>query len=235
MTGKTIYFTTINKKSLQEQDVNTRKLQISTAVLKDAKWQLTELFKFNNSNYNVAHPALRNDGKMLVFSSDKPGGKGKMDLYYCILRQDNTWSEPVNISILNTTENEIFPTFDAANNLYFASNGLPGLVDSMCLCQKNVDNNFSLPVNLKAPINSTLDDFSLITNNNLESGYFATNRFGSPETDNIAYFSKKIAEVLKPAAKTIVKINVLDKYTSIPCPMFRSRLKMTKAMQCLKE
>jgi len=121
--GTTMYYTTINKKSLQEQDVSTRKLQISAAIFKDGKWNPVELFKFNNSSYNFAHPALRKDGNMLVFSSDKPGGRGGMDLYYCILQSDNTWSVPVNIALLNSSENEIFPTFDDASNLYFASNG----------------------------------------------------------------------------------------------------------------
>jgi outer membrane protein OmpA-like peptidoglycan-associated protein len=216
--GKTIYYTTINKKSLQEQDVSTRKLQISTAILNEGNWNLVELFKFNNSNYNFAHPALRNDGKMLAFSSDKPGGKGGMDLYYCLLQSDNTWSEPVNISVLNSDENEIFPTFDALNNLYFASNGLPGLGGLDVFISKNDGNNFSAPVNLKAPINSNFDDFFLSTNNNLETGFISTNRFGSPEIDDVAFFSKTVKEVPKPVAKTTVKINVIDKYTSIPLP-----------------
>jgi len=214
--GMAMYFTTINKKSINEQDINTRKLQISAAILKDGKWQLTDLFRFNNSSYNVAHPALRNDGRMLVFSSDKPGGKGGMDLYYCLLQNDNTWSEPVNIASINTSENEIFPTFDAENNLYFASNGLPGLGGLDIFISKNEGTNFTSPVNLKAPINSSFDDFVLITNDNLGSGYLSTNRFGSPETDNIAFFSKKV--VPKSVAKTVVKIYVQDKYTAIPLP-----------------
>jgi outer membrane protein OmpA-like peptidoglycan-associated protein/tetratricopeptide (TPR) repeat protein len=226
--GKTLYFTTINKKSLQEQDVSTRKLQISSATQNDGNWKLVELFKFNNSNYNFAHPALRNDGQMLVFSSDKPGGKGGMDLYYCILQSDKTWSEPVNISILNSSENEIFPTFDAAGNLYFASNGLPGLGGLDVFISKNDGNSFSAPVNLKAPINSNFDDFSLSTNNNLETGYISTNRFGSPEIDDVAFFSRAVKDVPKPVAKTTVKINVIDKYTSTPLPYVSVAIKDDK-------
>jgi outer membrane protein OmpA-like peptidoglycan-associated protein len=223
--GKTMYFTTINKKSLQEEDVNTRKLQISSAILKDGKWEPVELFKFNNSNYNFGHPALKNDGSMLVFSSDKPGGKGKMDLYYCLMQKDNTWSEPINIAILNTSENEIFPTFDASNNLYFASNGLPGIGGLDIFISKNDGINFTAPVNLKAPINSSYDDFFLSTNTNLESGYISTNRFGTTETDDIAYFSRKVKGTV---SKTTIKINVLDKYTSIPLPYVTVSLKDDK-------
>jgi len=223
--GNTIYFTTINKKSILEQDVNTSKLQISTAIFKDSKWQPADLFKFNNSGYNVAHPALRTDGNILVFSSDKPGGKGGMDLYYCSKQPDNTWSEPINIVALNSSENEIFPNYDASGNLYFASNGLPGLGGLDVFVSKNEGSNFRAPVNLKAPINSNFDDFSLTTVNTPDSGYISTNRFGTPETDDIAFFSKKVKEVPKPLVKNIIKITVLDKYTSIPLPYVSVTLK----------
>lgn len=227
--AKTFYFTTTNIKSIQEQDVNTSKLQISSMVLNEGKWQLVELFKFNNISYNVAHPALRNDGKMLVFSSDKLGGKGKMDLYYCLKLADNEWSTPVNIYILNSSGNEIFPTFDTLNNLYFASNELPGLGGLDIFVSKNTGNDFSVPVNMKAPINSSYDDFSLTTINNLESGYISTNRFGTPETDDVVYFSKKAKVIPIATFKTNVKITVLDKYTSIPLPYVSVTLKDDKS------
>jgi len=216
--GLTMYYTTINKKSLQEQDVSTRKLQISAAILKEGSWNQTETFKFNNSDCNFAHPALRNDGKLLVFASDKPGGKGGMDLYFCTMQTDQTWSEPKNIIPFNTSGNELFPAFDASGNLYFASNGLPGLGGLDIFVSKTEGQDFSPPVNLKAPINSSYDDFSCITNNNLESGFLSTNRFGTPETDDIAYFSRKQKVAIKPVLKTMVKITVVDKYTATPLP-----------------
>jgi len=92
----------------------------------------------------------------------------------------------------------------------------------MCLFLKNEGNTFGSPINLKAPINSSYDDFSLSTNDKLQSGYVSTNRFGTPETDDIAYFMKNVKEpvkeVVKEMEKPIVKITVLDKYTSIPLP-----------------
>jgi outer membrane protein OmpA-like peptidoglycan-associated protein/tetratricopeptide (TPR) repeat protein len=217
--GNTMYYTTVNKKSILEQDVNTSKLQISAATLQgNGQWQLAEPFKFNDIRYNTAHPALRSDGNVLVFSSDRPGGKGGMDLYYCVKQFNNSWSEPINIASINTAENEIFPVWDALNKLFFASNGLPGLGGLDVFVSKNEGNNFGEPINLKAPINSSYDDFSLSTIDNLQSGYVSTNRFGTPETDDIAFFSRKVKEVVKPMENTIVKITVLDKYTSIPLP-----------------
>ncbi|MCK9450489.1 MAG: OmpA family protein [Bacteroidales bacterium] len=223
--GSILYFTTSNKKTLQEQDVNTRKLQISSAILRNGKWNQADLFQFNNYQYNLAHPALSNDGNLLVFASDKPGGKGGMDLYYCTKLSDNSWSEPINISVVNTSENELFPTFDNSGNLYFASSGLPGLGGLDVYVSKIERNNFSVPTNLKAPINSSYDDFSLTTTDQLETGYVSTNRFGSPEKEDIAYFSKKVIVEPKPSLNPIVKITVVDKYTSIPLPYVSVSLK----------
>jgi outer membrane protein OmpA-like peptidoglycan-associated protein/tetratricopeptide (TPR) repeat protein len=220
--GNTIYFTTVNKKSILEQDVNTSKLQISAATLQGGQWKLADMFQYNNIRYNTAHPALRSDGNLLVFSSDRPGGKGGMDLYYCVKQSDNSWSEPINMAMLNTIGNEIFPVWDPLDKLFFASNGLPGLGGLDVFVSINEGNTFGPPINLKAPINSSYDDFSLSTNDVLQSGYVSTNRFGTPETDDIAYFSKNVKEpekkVVKAVEKPIVKITVLDKYTSIPLP-----------------
>ncbi|MBE0646495.1 MAG: OmpA family protein [Bacteroidales bacterium] len=227
--GETIYYTTINKKSVQEQDVNTSKLQISTATRQGNKWIPTAVFSYNDKRYNMAHPALSSDGRTLVFSSDKPGGKGGMDVYYCTIQPDGSWSEPVNLGLVNTSENEIFPSFDASGNLYFASNGLPGLGGLDLFVSKNEGLTFGTPVNMKAPINSSFDDFSVITDNNQDNGYISTNRFGTPETDDLAYFSRRVIEQPKQASVNQVKITVTDKYTSIPLPYVIVTLKDDKS------
>lgn len=227
--GETIYFTTINKKSVQEQDVNTSKLQISAATKTGSKWQEAGLFNFNDKRYNVAHPALSSDGHLMVFSSDKPGGKGGMDLYYCSKKSDGLWSDPVNLDEFNTTENEIFPSFDASGNLYFASNGLPGLGGLDLFVSKKEGGSFGAPVNMKAPINSSYDDFSVLTDADQESGYISTNRFGTPETDDLAHFSRRVIEQPKQASANQVKITVTDKYTTIPLPYVLVTLKDDKS------
>jgi Tol biopolymer transport system component len=46
------------------------------------------------------------DNKTLVFSSARSGGKGGMDLYLSKLGDDGSWSEPENITALNTSVND---------------------------------------------------------------------------------------------------------------------------------
>lgn len=216
--GNTLYYTTVNPQSVDERDINTSKLQITTAAVANGQWEMTDVFRFNNEHYNLAHPALSWDQTLLVFSSDKPGGKGGMDLYYCKKSAEDSWSEPLNIATANTSENEIFPSFDASGNLYFASNGLPGLGGLDIFFSAWDGQNFGQAVNLKSPINSSYDDFAIATNDTQDSGFFSTNRFGNTKTDDIASFMRNTIESPKNVAPPSLLITVTDKHTSIPLP-----------------
>ncbi|MBS4057362.1 MAG: OmpA family protein [Bacteroidales bacterium] len=227
--GETMYFTTVNKQSVNENDINTSKLQISAAILQHGKWTEKAYFTFNDKHDNAAHPALSHDGKVLVFASDRPGGKGGMDLYYCTLNPDKSWSEPVNMRGLNTSENEIFPSFDPGGNIYFASNGLPGLGGLDIFFAQWNGRGFGESVNVKAPINSSYDDFAITTDVNRSTGYFSTNRFENPQTDDLAYFEKSEKQVVANIAAPVIKIIVTDKYTATPLPYVLVTLKNTHA------
>jgi len=226
--GTVMYITSVNEKLLKEKDVNTRKLQITSAQFIDGKWKKTNYFTYNNENYNIAHPVLSTDGKMLLFSSDKPGGKGGMDIYFCLSMGNNNWSEPMNAFILNTSENEIFPSVDGKGNIYFASDGLPGL-GGLDLFKTSFDGtSFADPVNINAPLNSSYDDFYVSTDDNLESGFISSNRFGNPQSDDIFSFVKKGKQEPEAAKNKIIKIHVLDKFTSIPLPYVSVTIKDSK-------
>jgi len=88
-----------------------------------------ESVKLNiNSSANDKCPSV--NGKLLVFSSDRPGGYGGFDLYYSIY-QNGSWSNPVNFGDkINTPYDEYRPItlhmdgFD--NNLLLFSSNRPG-------------------------------------------------------------------------------------------------------------
>ena len=75
---------------------NKYKLKICNYKLVDGKWIKQKDFPFNDRNFNVAHAAITEDGKTLYFSSDRPGGFGGMDLYYCT-KTKKGWSTPINL------------------------------------------------------------------------------------------------------------------------------------------
>jgi hypothetical protein len=71
-----------------------------------------ELPAFINTGNSQA-PRIMGDSESLIFSSDKMGGKGKMDLFIT-KRSGNTWSKPLPLDFANTPEDD---EFVSANSL----------------------------------------------------------------------------------------------------------------------
>ncbi len=157
---------------------------------KNANFEKIEPFAYNNDEYSVGHPALNKAGTVLIFSSDMPGGFGGTDLYYCTRPNiKEAWSKPVNMgSIINTEGDEMFPTIYKDTTLFFSSTGHAGLggLDIFEVAINSVEVK-GIPINLGAPINSSLDDFSLIRDENGLSGFFSSNRRGNDDIYSFKY------------------------------------------------
>ncbi|OFX49592.1 MAG: hypothetical protein A2046_13455 [Bacteroidetes bacterium GWA2_30_7] len=178
------------EKETEEQYVN--RMEIYSAKLVNDKWVNITPFAYNNSDlYSVGHPALSPDGNILYFASSMPGGFGGSDIYYCLRLEDGTWDKPLNAGyMINTEGKEAFPVIDKTGKLYFSSDGQPGMGGlDIFECQGSADN-WTVPENLKVPINSPKDDFSPYFNETGFTGYFSSNRDGGKGEDDIYYFSK---------------------------------------------
>ena len=212
-----------NGSKLDSSNMRTNLLKIFYAKLTDKKDVEYLPFPYNNENYSVGHPAISANGKKLIFSSDMPGGHGKSDLYQSEFI-DGKWSNPVNLSAnLNTFGNEVFPFLANDSTLFFASDGLSGFGGLDIYESQLIDGNWTTPWNLKQPINSPYDDFSIVFNKKLTDGFFSSTRPGGKGSDDIYAFrnyTKIPAEVLKPVIpeKIIVTISgfVKNKKTMAP-------------------
>lgn len=190
-----------------------RKLKLYSAVFRGSKWHdITEL-PFNSSEYSVGHPAFSPDDQKLYFVSDMPGGYGGTDLYVVEFKNGN-WGTPVNMGKeLNTEGNEMFPYVDAAGNLYFASDGHPGLGGLDVFYAELKDGVPYRDVqNVGYPINSEKDDFGLITDKGRTSGYFSSNRRKGISDDDIYSFRRscKQLNILVFDAKSGAPLNAAD-------------------------
>jgi peptidoglycan-associated lipoprotein len=165
-----------------------------------SSWVEPEKLKLFADTINVGHPSLSPDGKMLVVASDAANGFGGKDLYY-FLKTDTGWSAPYNLGTnINTKGDEVFPWLDEKGNLYYASNGLPGMGSLDIFRAVREKKGWKEPTNLEAPINSGADDFGYIiekykpTSINdevLKAGYFSSNRAGGKGSDDIYSFSER--------------------------------------------
>ena len=192
--GKTMYFTRnnfINGKKGSDKNKVTH-LKIYKAELVNNEWtNITEL-PFNSDNYSVEHPALSYNEKQLYFASDMPGSIGSFDLFVVDIYNDGIFSTPKNLgTTINTNQREQFPFISEMNNLYFASDGHFGLGGLDIFKSEIRNGNFSEPKNLSDIINSSLDDFSFIINEEKETGYFSSNRKGGEGDDDIYRFTQE--------------------------------------------
>ena len=158
----------------------------------NGKWTHIKPFKYNGESYSNTTPFLSKDGKYLYFASNKPGGFGGFDLYRSGY-SDSIWREPENLGrVINTSGNEAYPFVNAAGVLFFASDGHKGLGKKDIFMSTQTINGWTSPLNLDPPINSTGDDFSLITDSTFTLGYFASDRNRS---DDIFRFETKIPQL----------------------------------------
>ena len=154
-------------------------------------WEVPQLLQIKvDSNTTIGHPALSEDETILIFSSDLSGGYGGKDLWISVKGKRNTWSDPVNLGpMVNTPGDEMFPFLHSDGTIYFSSNGHVG-IGGLDIYKTSQDENgaYTLPVNLKFPINSSADDFSMIIEKSGERGFLTSNRDGGKGGDDIYEF-----------------------------------------------
>lgn len=211
---KTVFFTRNNylNNKVGKDSTGMSNLSLYKAnVTEDGKWLDIVEIPFNNKNYSVGHPALSPDNKKLYFSSDMPGGKGGVDIYYVDIIGDNVYGKPVNLSAVNTQANDMFPFVSKDNILYYSSNCKKNNLGGLDLYAYNFN---APPVHLDSPLNSSADDFALIFDKTAKSGYFSSNRAGGKGDDDIYYFSE--IQPIEFECKQYIVVNVVDSETLQP-------------------
>jgi len=165
------------------------KNKINRICLMEGEYSINEIINIhilpfgNAKSYSVMLPAVSPDGQILVFCSDKPGGKGKVDLYYA-LRDAKTkkWGGLRTFDgDMNTVGNEVFPSIGADGYLYFSSDARPGLggLDIYRILLQDAINGKGEPVHLSYPINSSADDFGWTEDTRGINGFFSSDRLNS--------------------------------------------------------
>ncbi|MEP6803008.1 MAG: OmpA family protein [Flavobacterium sp.] len=192
--GKTMYFTRNNfldgKRGRDLKKITLLKLYKASFI--DGEWKNIQELPFNSNQYSVAHPALSVDEKMLYFASDMPGTLGQSDLFKISINDDGTFGKPENLgATINTEGRETFPFISNDNELYFATDGRPGL-GGLDVFVSKIDNDgtFEAIQNVGEPINSKQDDFGYTINSKNRNGFFSSNRENGQGFDDIYRFTE---------------------------------------------
>ena len=135
--------------------------------------------KINQSTTWESQPSISNDGKILYFTSDRPGGLGGYDIYKSIKNENGEWGYPLNLGpLINSKGNEKSPFIHPdGRTLYFSSDGWLGLGGfDIFYSRLDEKGNWSKPKNIGYPINSQEDDISFFVSTDGTQGFFASNK-----------------------------------------------------------
>lgn len=190
--GKTAYFTG-NDYDNSGQGKEKKKitlLKIYQATIVSEKWVDIKELPFNSNSYSTAHPALSPDEKTLFFVSDRPGTLGQSDIFKVSIDDNGLFGQVKNLGpTINTEGRESYPFISKENEIYFASDGHPGLGGFDVFVGKlEPDYAVCFIQNLGSDINSVNDDFAYFIDSDSGRGYFSSNKDGGKGSDDIYSF-----------------------------------------------
>jgi outer membrane protein OmpA-like peptidoglycan-associated protein len=124
------------------------------------------------------HASISADGNLLYFTSNRAGGVGGRDIYYCKKLPNNDWSLPKNLGkVINTPYDEEAPFISAdGNTLYFASRGHISMGGFDIMYSTKVDTGWSEPQNIGYPINTPDDDVFFVTTADGNTAYYSSQK-----------------------------------------------------------
>ncbi|MFO7852126.1 MAG: hypothetical protein R6X28_06695 [Bacteroidales bacterium] len=138
-------------------------------------WQIRdEALSFCEDHNTYTHPTVSRAGDIMIFSSDMPGSMGGLDLYISRY-ENNAWTTPENMGVkFNSTGSELYACLDHNNNLYFSSDGLPGLGGFDIFFSSFNGYDWDDPVNLYDQINTENDEVAFKINRQGQNHGFFT-------------------------------------------------------------
>lgn len=189
--GKTMYFTRCSS----DPDY-PRYAEIWQSQRSDAAWgKPTKCAISRDTLTSFAHPAVSPDGEWLYFVSDAEGGEGGLDIWRTrILSSGFGGMENVGRPI-NTAGDEMFPSFRPNGDLYFSSDGHPGMggLDIFIAHEDSIRG--TIVENQQYPLNSSADDFGMTFEGVHNRGFFSSSRNDGKGWDHI--FSFECPEILQ--------------------------------------
>lgn len=207
--GNTMYYTYCAQ---DPEGPRTSEIYISTRS--SAKWgKGTRASIVKDSVTALGHPAISPDGKYLYFVSDAVGGYGGKDLFRArVVGNDFGPMENLGPDI-NTPGDEMFPYVRDSVTLYFASDGHPGM-GGLDLFKATLDSTGKWNVeNMKAPINSSGDDFGITFAGKQEKGFFSSNRNDARGYDHLYSFEMPVITIFIEGIVSDVDENPIEDAT----------------------
>ena len=181
----TLYFTRCPKGKNEQLGC-----QIYTSRKSGLEWTKPNKVPILTDSIVIAHPAISPDNQTLYFVSDMSGSVGGKDIWMVTRANEGAeWSEPENLGQdINTPGDEMFPYVHADGTLYFSSDSHIGL-GGLDIYKAEMEESGRWKIeNLRAPINSSQDDFGIAFENDAERGFFSSSRKGRGNDELYSFY-----------------------------------------------
>lgn len=180
-----------------QDSINSSYTSIYISSRSGGSWSEGKILAIGKDSMAVyAHPAITPSGDYLYFVSDLPGGYGGKDIWRARINDEKvSFVENLGPAI-NTAGDEMFPYMRNDTTLYFSSDGHPGMggLDIFKAVFDVTLNRWTVE-NMRYPINSQGDDFSITFEGEKERGFFSTNRNEGRGYDRIYSFEYPVSQV----------------------------------------
>jgi len=178
----TLYFS-----SSRKVDGKDRGSKIYSVAIQGDEWGTLNKIDIVADSLSVGHPSISADGETLYFASDMAGGYGGNDIWM-VKSEGGQWGSPVNLGAdINTDKDEKFPYIRDNGVLYFASDRLEGM-GGLDIYSATPRADVWDVKNMKYPINSIADDYTIVFQSGENKGLFASSR--NKGNDDIFSFEK---------------------------------------------
>jgi hypothetical protein len=163
-------------------DENKFNCQIYLSTYVNGKWAtpavLSELVNEPGANTSTPHVAYIDKEEWLIFSSDKTGGDGGMDLYFVVMKNSgNQFSKVKALNAANSPDNEVAPYYsEKEQRLYFSSSWYDGFGGYDVHYLQLTNGAFEKPKNAGIPFNSPANDLYFFQAG--DSSFVSSNRLG---------------------------------------------------------
>lgn len=148
------------------------------------KWSIPRRMNqnVNIGSHNPSVHITRDGQEMFIVSAGAEGGLGGRDIYYTKMKETGGWEKPTNLGgVVNTPFDEESPFLSSdGKTLFFASKG-HNTVGGYDIFKSVRDDSgqWTTPINIGAPINSSGDDIYYVENSEGTLAYYASMRPGS--------------------------------------------------------
>lgn len=135
----------------------------------------------NIDSFTTTQPAIGhlNDTTFLFFVSDRPGGKGGMDIYMTWQDTNGVWAQPRNFDFINTAGDDVTPFFhDKSQSLFYSSNGVKTMGGFDIFKTTYRLDSWIDPIHTGYPINSSFDDLYFSYDPAAAEAFLTSNRPG---------------------------------------------------------